>query len=347
LAESRPSSLEQGLVQAWYAQRSWIILLVPLSWLFRLVAKLRKIVLQALYQGRHYQVPVTVIGNISLGGSGKTPLLIALVKALSERGYRVAVISRGYGGSAVNYPLEVKENTPAKQCGDEPLLIKRKLAEYGCSVVVDPERRRAVDYIVDNYQCDLIISDDGLQHYRLHRDVEISVIDGARGFGNGQCLPAGPLREPVSRLLDCDFVMINGTYEWPNNWPVTYPFELKPVAFRHMMSGTTVQPDSWVLSKKVHAVAAIGNPLRFAASLKSLGLEVILHAANDHQHLTSDQLEFDDGLPVIITEKDAVKLADTENDNLWVLDVDIDLPEEFVVQFLDSINQPPKNNPGI
>jgi len=334
-------------VHAWYAQRAWLMLLLPLSWLFRLLAGLRKIVLQGIYQGRSYQLPVVVVGNISLGGSGKTPLLIALVKALAQRGFRTAVISRGYGGVSATYPLEVTESTPVQHCGDEPLLIKRKLADYDCSVVVDPKRRRAVDYIVNNCQCDLVISDDGLQHYRLHRDIEIAVVDGARGFGNGQCLPAGPLREPKSRLMDSDFVMVNGMYDRCENWPATYHFELKPLAFRHLASGETVQPDKWALSRQVHAVAAIGNPQRFAASLESLGLEVVLHAANDHQYLTTDQLNFEDGLPVIITEKDAIKLADAVNKNIWVLDVDIQLPVEFVDQFLVAINQSPENSQRI
>lgn len=341
LADPKSSSIEQVLLRAWYAQRSWIVLLVPLSWLFRLAAKLRKSLLQALYQGRHYQLPVAVIGNISLGGSGKTPLLIALVKALSERGYSAAVISRGYGSKGGNYPLRVADCTPVQQCGDEPLLIKRKLAGYGSPVVVDANRRRAVAHIINHDHCDLVISDDGLQHYALHRDIEIAVIDGSRGFGNGQCLPAGPLREPISRLMGSDFVMVNGSFDRCESWPTTYQFELRPVAFRHLASGATVEPNNWTLSKKVHGVAAIGNPRRFAASLESLGLEVILHAANDHQQLTSDQLEFDDGLPVIITEKDAVKLAETDNDSLWVLDVDIDLPSEFVDQFLAALDQPP------
>ena len=259
MTDTRPLSIEQRLVKAWYAKRSWIVLLAPLAWLFRLLVAVRRFILQTRYQGRKFSVPVAVIGNISVGGSGKTPLIIALVSALAERGYRVAVISRGYGAQGACLPLEVKLHTAVEHCGDEPLVIKRSLEQYGCSVVVGPNRKQAADYVVANCPCDLILSDDGMQHYGLHRDIEIAVIDGARGFGNGLCLPAGPLREPISRLLSVDFVASNGPFKGsPKGSPkpaIDCEFEMRPVAFRHLASGDQIAVDGWSLGSQVHAVA--------------------------------------------------------------------------------------------
>lgn len=341
LSSSRSTSLQQTLVQAWYAPRSWVQLLTPIAWLFRLFAAFRRFVLQALYQGRAFAVPLAVIGNISVGGSGKTPLIIGMVRALHKRGYKVAVISRGYGGKALNYPLEVKTDTPVEECGDEPLLLKRQLEEYACSVVVDAKRKRAAEFVVDNCCCDLILSDDGLQHYKLHRDAEIAVIDGARAFGNGHCLPAGPLREPISRLAKVDFILTNGVLKKPLDSMSNFQFMLEPQAFRNLQSGEVVAANSWNYSPIVHAVAAIGNPQRFAATLESLGLEVILHAVDDHKPLHSDLLNFNDANPVIITEKDAVKLRSVKNQHIWVLETDLSLDDVFLDDFLESIKLTP------
>lgn len=342
MTDTRPLSIEQRLVRAWYAKRSWIQLLAPLAWLFRLLVAVRRSILQARYQGRQFAVPVAVVGNISVGGSGKTPLLIALVRALAERGYRVAVISRGYGVQAASRPLEVKLHTAVEHCGDEPLLIKRSVEPFGCSVVIGANRKQAADYVVANCPCDLILSDDGMQHYRLHRDIEIAVVDGARGFGNGLCIPAGPLREPVSRLLSVNFIASNGPFKGSPKASlkpaIDCEFTMQPVAFRHLASGEQIQADAWSLATQVHAVAGIGNPQRFAASLESLGLQVNLHAADDHQRLESDWLDFNDGRPVIITEKDAVKLKSVSSPHIWVLEAEISLPNEFIDRFLHSLN---------
>ena len=276
-------------------------------------------------------MPVVVIGNISLGGSGKTPLIIALAKALSERGYSVGVVSRGYGGASAQYPLVVSPDTPVSQSGDEPLLIVKKL---GCPVVVDPNRARAVEKLVKSFSCDLILSDDGLQHYRLHRDVEIAVVDGRRRFGNGYTLPAGPLRESPRRLKEVDFIIQNGGVVAPDD-PETYIVQLETSGLRRFGSSELIGFDQWVESTNIHAVAAIGHPERFFESLTQMGFKVDSEPKNDHQALTAYDIGFDDDLPVVITAKDAVKYEGSVPDNLWVLEVEMALDNEFVSSLID------------
>ena len=324
-------SAERFWTNAWYQKSTWLLLLVPLSWLFRAISRLRRIVLQWRFQGQSYAMPVVVIGNISLGGSGKTPLIIALAKALSERGYSVGVVSRGYGGASAQYPLVVRPDTPVSQSGDEPLLVAKKL---GCPVVVDPNRGRAVEKLVESFSCDLILSDDGLQHYRLHRDVEIAVVDGRRRFGNGYTLPAGPLRESPRRLKEVDFIIQNGGIVEPDD-PGTYIVQLETSGLRRFGSSELIGFDQWVESTNIHAVAAIGHPERFFESLRQMGFKVDSEPKNDHQTLTALDIGFDDDLPVVITAKDAVKYQDLVPDNLWVLEVEMALDNEFVSSLID------------
>ena len=326
-------SAERFWTNAWYQKSTWLLLLVPLSWLFRAISRLRRIVLQWRFQGQSYAMPVVVIGNISLGGSGKTPLIIALAKALSERGYSVGVVSRGYGGASAQYPLVVRPDTPVSQSGDEPLLVAKKL---GCPVVVDPNRGRAVEKLVESFSCDLILSDDGLQHYRLHRDVEIAVVDGRRRFGNGYTLPAGPLRESPRRLKEVDFIIQNGGIVEPDD-PGTYIVQLETSGLRRFGSSELIGFDQWVESTNIHAVAAIGHPERFFESLRQMGFKVDSEPKNDHQTLTARDIGFDDDLPVVITAKDAVKYQDLVPDNLWVLEVEMALDNEFVSSLIDCV----------
>ena len=326
-------SAERFWTNAWYQKSTWLLLLVPLSWLFRAISRLRRIVLQWRFQGQSYAMPVVVIGNISLGGSGKTPLIIALAKALSERGYSVGVVSRGYGGASAQYPLVVGPETLVSQSGDEPLLIAKKL---GCPIVVDPNRARAVEKLVKSFSCDLILSDDGLQHYRLHRDVEIAVVDGRRRFGNGYTLPAGPLRESPRRLKEVDFIIQNGGIVEPDD-PGTYIVQLETLGLRRFGSSELIGFDQWVESTNIHAVAAIGHPERFFESLRKMGFKVDSEPKNDHQTLTARDIGFDDDLPVVITAKDAVKYQDLVPDNLWVLEVEMALDNEFVSSLIDCV----------
>jgi tetraacyldisaccharide 4'-kinase len=333
-------TFEQKLVKAWHAKVSWLWLLLPLSLLFRFIVFIRRIVLQTFFQGGAFAVPVIVVGNISVGGSGKTPLIIALAAALTNRGFTVAIVSRGYGGQAPSYPLEVEADTAVEHCGDEPLLIRQKLANRDCYVVVDPDRNRAVNFVLQQYNCDLVLCDDGMQHYRLYRDAEIAVVDGSRGFGNGFCLPVGPLREPISRLASTTFVAVNGDCDFDDNVAPDINYCLQPVCFRQLATGQMVPIAEWALSNTVHAVAAIGNPQRFANTLKSLGFEVILLRFDDHEVMTESDLTFEDNYPVIITAKDAVKFTKTDLDHVWVLEVDVTLPEPFVNDVLSSVGLP-------
>jgi tetraacyldisaccharide 4'-kinase len=275
-------------------------------------------------------VPVAVVGNISVGGSGKTPLIIALVKALNKLGYTAGVISRGYGGAASAYPLRVTTGTPVDQSGDEPLLIAQSC---GCPVVVDPDRVRAVEFLLHETSCDIVLSDDGLQHYRLHRDIEIAVVDATRGLGNGRMLPSGALRESPSRLSQVDFVVLNGSgadIAAEIGLVGAHQIELQALGLRNIASNLIVPVNAWEGGVKVHAVCGIGHPERFAQTLKELGFEVILSSVNDHQHLSDDDLEFGDDLPMIITSKDAVKYRGVIPDNLWVLEVEMSISEDFV-----------------
>ena len=323
-------SAEKRWLNACYSNSSSLLLLAPLSWLFSLISTVRRKILQRLYQGKCFSVPVAVVGNISVGGSGKTPLIIALVNALNKRGYIAGVVSRGYGGAANAYPLLVTSQTPVDQSGDEPLLIARSC---GCPVVVDPDRVRAVEFLLHETPCDIVLSDDGLQHYRLHRDIEIAVVDTARGLGNGRLLPSGPLRESPSRLSQVDFVVLNGSgadIATELDLVGAHHVELQALGLRHIASNIIAPVDLWEGGKKVHAVCGIGHPERFAQTLTALGFEVILSSVNDHQHLSSDDLTFGDDLPVIITSKDAVKYSGVIPENLWVLEVEMSISDDFV-----------------
>ena len=323
-------SAEKRWLNACYSNSSWLLLLAPLSWLFSLISTVRRKILQRLYQGKCFSVPVAVVGNISVGGSGKTPLIIAIVNALNKRGYTAGVVSRGYGGAANAYPLLVTSQTPVDQSGDEPLLIARSC---GCPVVVDPDRVRAVEFLLHETSCDIVLSDDGLQHYRLHRDIEIAVVDAARGLGNGRMLPSGPLRESPSRLSQVDFVVLNGSgadIGVELDLVGAHHVELQALGLRHIASNVLTPVDMWEGGKKAHAVCGIGHPDRFAQTLATLGFEVILSSVNDHQHLNSDDLTFGDDLPVIITSKDAVKYSGVIPENLWVLEVEMSISDDFV-----------------
>jgi len=339
----------QSLERAWYRKISWALLLLPLSWVYRCIAFSRKAYIKSCASNPKLDVPVIVVGNISVGGTGKTPLLITLVQWLQQQGYRPGVISRGYGGYGHNghghagkssqYPYFVSPESSAEEAGDEPLLLAKH-----CSVMVDPDRYRAAKTLLEQTDCDLILSDDGLQHYRLPRDIEIVLVDAQRVFGNGQCLPAGPLREPASRLVDVDFVVANGA-STDNSLKASYKLSIVPIQLRHLLSNEAIdlkkglnleqglnkliEREQWSGGYKVHAVAGIGNPQRFAQSLEKLGFEVQLHAWPDHHGFNGEEFTFDDDLPVIITAKDAVKCSELKNDKVWVLDVSAQPDEAF------------------
>jgi tetraacyldisaccharide 4'-kinase len=263
-----------------------------------------------------------MVGNISLGGTGKSPLVIGIVQHLKDLGLKPGVVSRGYGANSNHYPVEVTITSSGSEVGDEPLMICKRT---GVPVFVDPDRVRAVKELISQHECDVVVSDDGLQHYTLGRDIEIAVIDGVRGLGNGFCLPAGPLREPPSRLEEVDLVVINGedSVLRIGSTANSSTMQLKPVRLVSMTSGRGEPADS-LAGKTVHAVVGISHPERFFDTLKSLGISIIPHEFPDHHAFTRDDVNFDDNIPVIMTEKDAVKLdlLGLRGEQYWYLEVE-------------------------
>ena len=318
-------SLSQSVTDSWYQKGlSWTRVLLPLSWLFNVLARRRK---TRYLQKERWQspVPVMVVGNISIGGTGKTPVVGALVKELQQRGYKPGIISRGFGSANVSYPIAVTPESDPLLVGDEPVMLSRQLQ---VPLVVDPDRVEAAKYLLDHFDCDLLIADDGLQHYNLQRDIEVLVVDGERMLGNGLCLPAGPLREPPERMNSVDVVLVNGDAQkqfpasvqsLPANSFYLQPDQLLPVNPQF----SELAP----VNAKVHAVAGIGNPGRFFTTLSKLGYEVVPHAYPDHHAFVAADIQFDDSLPVLMTAKDAVKCQPFADQRHWYLPITTSLPE--------------------
>lgn len=306
------------LAVAWYSKAPWLWLLRPLELIFRVLTGLRKRAYQGgLLKSWRAPVPVVIVGNITVGGTGKTPIVIALVEHLQALGLRPGVVSRGYGADANEFPHTVSSHSSAADCGDEPLLIYRRT---GCPCVVAPDRTAAVRQLLESSPVDVILADDGLQHYRLERDLEIVVLDEARGIGNGFCLPAGPLREPPGRLEEADFVLHRGSDN-----------EQHGVRYRHdslvnVATGAQrpIAPDATM--KVVSAVAGIGQPEQFFNTLLEVGYTVQEYAFPDHHHYTAEDFAKLPEQPVIMTEKDAVKCADLAGNNAWYLKISAELP---------------------
>ena len=293
-----------ALAKGWYEGAWWTRLLAPLAWLWRRAAERRR----GLGRSGAWRapVPVIVVGNITVGGTGKTPLVIWLVRWLQQRGLRPGVVSRGHGGKGNRSPLAVpSKGADPSRCGDEPVLIA---ARTDCPVVVCRNRVKAVQALLKTGEVDVVVTDDGLQHYALARDVEIAVVDGHRGLGNGRLLPAGPLREPAERLKQVDWVVTNDRA--CSAAPEASLMRMQPVAFINLGTGETLPPtDFAACHERVHAVAGIGNPERFAHLLDELGVRAELHAFADHHRFTGAEIAYEDGAPVVCTDKDAVKLS--------------------------------------
>lgn len=333
------TKIESWLLAAWQRDSRWLLVLRPLAALYGLLAARRR----AARNTSPCTVPLIVVGNLTVGGSGKTPLLIALAEQLAAAGWRPGVVSRGYGGRASRYPLSVTEATAAAECGDEPRLIADRT---GVAVVVAPNRPAAVAALLRGGAVDIVLSDDGLQHYPMARSLELVVVDGQRQFGNARLLPAGPLREPLARLAEVDLVVVNGSQVCPQA-PQAAAMTLHPGALRPLNSAARNRP--LAAGAAIHAVAAIGNPQRFADSLTECGFQVSLHTAADHSVLSLGQLRFNDRLPVVVTEKDAVKLSEQTIAALiaplWVLPVSAQLPEPFWQQLAALLGEPPHPRP--
>ena len=322
---------QQKLVHAWYSGRRWPLLLLPLSWIFRLLARFRKTVHSSAADALRLKSKVIVVGNITVGGTGKTPLLINLVKQFRQQGYKVAVVSRGYGAGSATFPALVPEDGSATEYGDEPVLIA---AHTGVPVVIDPDRLRALQFVQSEFNPEVVFSDDGLQHYRMPRHLEIVVVDGSRGFGNGHCLPAGPLREPLARLNEVDFVIQNGGEELAelSGYP-HFVVEAQPVFLVNLVSGEK-RPFSGApfrMGSRIEAVCGIGNPDRFFRMVEKLPYPVQRRPYPDHHSYEAvDFSKAESGVSIVMTEKDAVKCRDFARDNMWYLQVEMDIPDEFI-----------------
>jgi tetraacyldisaccharide 4'-kinase len=313
-------------------------LLLPLSGLYWLVLMLKKS-LRACGALRTYRakVPVVIVGNITAGGTGKTPTVLWLIEALRARGFSPGVVSRGYGGSKANTSMRVESDTDAAIAGDEPVLLARR---GQCPVVVDPDRVRAAKMLVDD-GADVIVADDGLQHYRLARDYEICVIDGSRGLGNRRLLPSGPLRESAQRLESVEQVLVNGKMRKTDHELTTA--EQNAISFNLVateacrLNGSLARPIERFAGTTVHAVAAIGNPQRFFDLLRSVDIQVLEHVFPDHATLGSKDLEFGDDFDVFMTEKDAVKLSRNTKDNFWYVPVELSMDPVLAAPLLEQI----------
>lgn len=313
--------LTAWLERQWYGPLPPHPLLRLLARIWALVAARRR---AAFLDGRRPAaragLPLIVVGNLAVGGAGKTPLTLALIEALRARGFRPGVISRGYGrrGRGAH---RVRPDDAAAVAGDEPLLIARRT---GAPVAVAARRIEAARLLSASGEVDVLIADDGLQHYALARDIEILVIDGRRRFGNGRLLPAGPLREPVARAAACDFIVVNGGQAGAGE-----------VAMQLALSGAypleagEEKPLAWFARARPHAVAGIADPQRFFAALRAQGLDPETHAFADHHAFSAADLDFGDAAPVLMTEKDAVKCAAFARPGWYAVPVTAHLPEAF------------------
>lgn len=351
-----------ALTKGWYRGAWWLHVLRPLAALFTFISVMRRRRLSVLQQ--QPAVPVIVVGNISVGGTGKTPVVLALAEALHNSGRRVGVISRGYGGSARQYPLWVSDTTDVRESGDEACMMRGSLQG---PLVLDPDRSRALRALTAQSDCDVVISDDGLQHYRLWRDIEIVVVDAARGLGNRLCLPAGPLREPAQRLEEVDYILVNGlpTLQQP---PLSqFSQRAQPPDVAAAQAHFTLVPQCWVnvrsgqqvslshlplaLSTRdgsgegdeheapmIDVIAGIGNPQRFFETVQQLGFRVHPRVFADHHAYSAADLAFARTTVLLMTEKDAVKCQRFAGDNWWYLRVKAALPVEFLQNVVDQLS---------
>ena len=312
-------------------------MLLPLATLFGSLVALRRALYRAgLFASQRLPVPVIVVGNITAGGTGKTPLVLWLCDFLREHGYRPGIVSRGYGGRGQT--TAVRESSAPDVAGDEPVLLARRSR---CPVWIGRDRVAAARALLAaNPGCDIIVADDGLQHYRLGRDFEIAVVDGSRGAGNGLPLPAGPLRESTRRLEQVDAVVVTGSGFSPPASKPSFAMALDGNEFRNLLNPAFHQEAGAFLGKRVHAVAGIGNPSRFFDHLQRLGLSFSAHAFADHHAYVQADLEFGDADAIIMTEKDAIKCLQFARENHWVLPVDARVEAALGRLILEKLKTP-------
>lgn len=304
----------------WYKKHPLRWIVWPFSLIFQGISFIRRWFLTK-FIAHHFPIPIIVVGNLTVGGVGKTPLVIALVEALQKKGWRVGVISRGYGGQLKQFPHTVTLDDNPQQTGDEPWLIFKRT---GCPVVIAPNRVDAAHFLLKKFNSQIIISDDGLQHYKLGRAIEIVVIDGLRGLGNGMCLPAGPLREKAKRLKKADFIVVN-----QGSWPNAFSMELEAGKVTQILTHQPVALSQ--LAMPVAAVAGIGNPKRFFDMLTRLNITFKPYPFPDHYAFSPSDLPHDK--VIIMTEKDAVKCQYFAQKNWYFLPISARLNESFWQEF--------------
>ncbi len=330
-------ALYRWLHRTWYAGGTGYWLLLPLSAIYWVLVTLRGYLYRAgLLEQKDVGVPVIIVGNLTAGGTGKTPVAVWLAREMRKRGFAPGVVSRGYGGSRSSSPMRVDAASDPSVVGDEPVLIARRAA---CPVAVDRDRLKAAAMLVED-GADLVIADDGLQHLKLARAYEICVVDGARWLGNRFVLPAGPLRELASRLHTVDQVLVNGYL--PEH--VASSSEQNAVPFRlrgeevHRLNGSLSRPIGSLAGTTVHAVAGIGNPRRFFDLLRSHDIQVVEHALRDHAMIEPGKMSFGDEFIIVMTEKDAVKLGTRVSDRFWYVPVSLDMDPALAGPLLEQID---------
>ncbi|MEO7762376.1 MAG: tetraacyldisaccharide 4'-kinase [Casimicrobiaceae bacterium] len=333
-------TFRERLQRDWYLSHSTLLtnLLWPLSWLYRATVALRRtLYTNGVFARRTLPVPVVVVGNIATGGTGKTPLVVWLAQALREHRMRPGIVARGYGGSN-RAPRAVVSGDDPHVVGDESLL----LAQAGCPVWIGHDRAAAASALLDaEPRTTVIISDDGLQHYRLARTLEIVVVDGVRGFGNARMLPAGPLREPRGRVTSVDAIVVNGLEH------TRIPFITRPPMFTMMLDGDRfvrlVDPSQTAgaeafIGKRVEAIAGIGHPARFFDGLRTLGLDPICHVFPDHHAYTAEDLALPEAEVIVMTDKDAIKCRTFADPRMWRLPVTATVAPGLVERLLETIH---------
>jgi len=335
--------LEAFFTREWQRNSAWQILLRPLSWLFGLVAGSRRALFRAgVLKIHRLRVPVIVIGNICVGGTGKTPLVMAVVKWLQEQGYRPGIVSRGYGSiaeaSEQSHEVQAFEDAATAKYGDEPVMLVQRLA---CPMFVGADRARAAASLLAAHpEVNVVVGDDGLQHYALHRDVEIALVDGSRGFGNGALLPAGPLREPVARLFHLSAVVANGTgRRFKQAMPSLLSMTLGDERFVPLASGKELDLEAFrafAEGKSLHLLAGTGNPQRFFSHLHRHGFVTQDHPLDDHHSYRREDIDYP-GI-VLMTEKDAVKCRQWADERHWYMRVDAQLPANFYTLLQARLN---------
>ncbi len=322
LPEYDDETYSSFVVDSWYKKSLWLYLLYPFSLLFSyLTSRRRRKYIKNKEISYKSDIPIIVVGNLTIGGTGKTPLVKYIANELANKGYKPGIVSRGYGGK-FKETLQVTNETSVKETGDEAQI----LSKLDFPFYIDRNRVRAVKKLTKDHDCDVIISDDGLQHYKMDRHIEIAVIDGKRRFGNNLTFPAGPLRESKNRLNSVDFIVNNSGPTEEDE----YLMNISPSNFVHLKSGKSYSIDKWPMHNQIHAVAGLGNPGRFFDLLDKLGFDSIRHPFPDHHNFSSSDIFYLDHLPIVMTEKDASKCKDFDNNKIWYLTIDADVTNKFI-----------------